>query len=65
MTVVYGGGMPEAVVDLNCLKTMGPKGDTTITTKKAGGPAARGLGGSTAVLFGTFCLSACVLLGIW
>ncbi len=63
MTVMYGGGAPEAEVDMTCLKTMGPKEDTT--TKKLGGPAVCALGKSTAILFGIFCLSACVLLGIY
>lgn len=61
MTVVYGGGVPEAEVDMSCLKTITPKGDTT--TKKSDGPPARVGAKSTVLLFGIVCLSACFLGG--
>lgn len=63
MTVVYGGGVPEAGVDMSCLKTIGPNGDTT--TKKVGGAATQGGERSTALLLGLFCLSACFFWGIY
>lgn len=63
MTVVYGGSLPEAEVDMSCLKALPPKEDTT--TKKAGEPAARGWGWSTVLHLSIICLSACVSLGFF
>ncbi|MCJ1366313.1 hypothetical protein MMC16_005441 [Acarospora aff. strigata] len=62
MTVVYGGGVPEPQMDMSCLKTIGPKGNTS--TKRAGGAVTQGGGRGTALFVGLLCLSAPIFWGI-
>ena len=59
MTIVYGGGVPDSDVDLSCLKTVGPKTNTTTNTKSAA--TGRHGGSSTTLILGISYLSVYLL----
>ena len=65
MTVVYGGGVSDDMeVDLSCLKTIGPKTNTSSPNQASGAVGARMVEGkASTLLVGMFGLSACFLSG--